>query len=254
MTRLFALADLHLSLSGEKPMDVFGEAWRDHPERMAATWDRLVAPEDTVLLPGDLSWARNLGEACVDLAWIGARPGRKLLLRGNHDSWWPGPRALREALPASCEALHNDGHRVGDWVIVGARGWTAPGDPAATEHDAVLFRRELERLRMSIADADRRFGRDLPRLAMVHFPPWVEGYAPTPVVELLSRAGVRVCVYGHLHGDDHRLAITGERDGIRYHFVAADATGFAPALILETTVAGSDACRGVGARPRGETW
>jgi predicted phosphohydrolase len=107
---------------------------------------------------------------------------------------------------------------------------------------------------MSIADADRRFGRDLPRLAMVHFPPWVEGYAPTPVVELLSGAGVRVCVYGHLHGDDHRLAITGERDGIRYHFVAADATGFAPALILETTVAGSDACRGVGVRPRGETW
>jgi len=252
MPRLFALADLHLSLSGEKPMDVFGEAWRDHPGRMAASWDRIVAPEDTVLLPGDLSWARKLGEARADLEWIGTRPGRKLLLRGNHDSWWPGPRALRAALPAGCEALHHDAHRVGDWVIVGARGWTSPDDPGAAEHDAVLFRREVERLRMSIADADRRFGRELPRLAMLHFPPWVEGQEPRSVVEILSRSGVRVCVYGHLHGDDHRLAVTGERAGIRYHFVAADAVDFTPQLVLATTVAEADVRNVAVRRPEDE--
>ena len=120
-------------------------------------------------------------------------------------------------------------------MIVGARGWTSPQDPVATERDVALFRRELERLRLSVVDADRRFGRELPRLAMLHFPPCIEGHEPTAVVDILARSGVRVCVYGHLHGDDHRLAIEGERDGIRYHFVAADAVGFAPALVLPTT-------------------
>jgi predicted phosphohydrolase len=237
MPKLFALADLHLSLSGEKPMDIFGELWRDHAGRMARQWDRTVEPEDTVLLPGDLSWARKLAEAAIDLEWIGARPGRKLLLKGNHDSWWSGIGSLRSVLPEGCEALHNDSHRVGDWVVVGARGWLSPDDPTATEQDRAIFRRELERLRLSIRDADRRHGRELPRLAMVHYPPWVEGYEPTAVVDALRKAGVRECVYGHLHGEDHRLAIAGNREGIRFHFVASDAVDFTPALVLPTTEA-----------------
>jgi len=241
MPKLYALADLHLSLSGDKPMDVFGELWRDHPRQMATHWDRVVSPEDTVLLPGDLSWARKLAEAGADLEWIGERPGRKLLLKGNHDSWWAGIGTLRSTLPEGCEALHNDSHRIGEWVVVGARGWISPDDPTATENDHAIFRRELERLRLSIVDADRRFGRDLPRVAMLHYPPWVEGYPPTQVVETMRKAGVRECVYGHLHGEDHRLAVTGERDGVRFHFVASDAVGFAPALILSSTEAVTEA-------------
>lgn len=228
MARLFALADLHLSLAGHKPMDVFGELWRDHPRRMAESWDRTVAPEDCVLLPGDLSWARNFAEAAPDLEWIGARPGRKLLLKGNHDSWWGSLTRVREALPAGCEVLQNDSHRVEDWVVVGARGWTSPDDPLAGERDGAIFRRELDRLRLSVAHADRTFGRGLPRIGMLHYPPWVEGQPPTAVVSLLRRAGVRVAVYGHLHGADHRIALRGKRDGMLYCFVAADAVGFAP--------------------------
>jgi len=241
MPRLFALADLHLSLSGDKPMDVFGDLWRDHPRQMATHWDRSVSSEDTVLLPGDLSWARKLAEAAADLAWIGERPGRKLLLKGNHDSWWAGIGTLRSTLPEGCQALHNDSHRVGEWVVVGARGWISPDDPTATEKDNAIFRRELERLRLSIVDADRRFGRERPRVAMLHYPPWVKGYAPTPVVDMIRKGGARVCVYGHLHGEDHQLAVTGERDGIRFHFVASDAVGFAPALILSSTEAVTEA-------------
>lgn len=228
MARLFALADLHLSLGTDKPMDRFGELWRDHPRRMAEAWDDLVSAEDTVLLPGDLSWGRNLAEAAPDLEWIARRPGRKLLLKGNHDSWWRSPGRLREALPPGCEILHNDSHRIGDGVVLGARGWTSPDDPEASEHDARIFRRELERLRFSIAHADRSFGRDLPRTAMLHFPPWIVGHPPTPVVAKLRRAGVSVVVYGHLHGADHELAVRGERDGMHFCFVAADAVGFAP--------------------------
>lgn len=217
-------------------MDIFGELWAGHVDRMAHAWDEQVAPQDTVLLAGDLSWAKSLEQAEPDLAWIGARPGRKLLLRGNHDSWWQSISRVRAALPVGCEALHNDAVQVGPWVVVGARGWTAPDDPLATPPDEKVFRRELERLRLSIADADRRFGRDESRVAMLHFPPWIEGREPGPVVELLREAAVDVCVYGHLHGDDHALAVRGERSGIRFEFVAADAIGFAPLEILRNTV------------------
>lgn len=235
MPKLFALADLHLSLSGAKPMDVFGEAWTDHAGRMAKAWDRSVGPEDTVLLPGDLSWAGDLEEAAPDLEWIGARPGFKLLLKGNHDYWWPSLAKLRRALPDGCEPLQNTAVRVGEWVVVGARGWTSPDDPTAGEQDAAIFRRELERLRLSIADADRRFDRALPRLAMVHYPPWVEGREPTEVVGVLRESGVKACVYGHLHGEDHRLGVVGVRDGLRFHLVAADAVAFEPVLIVPDT-------------------
>jgi predicted phosphohydrolase len=228
MARLFAIADLHLSGSGAKPMDVFGAVWKDHATRIAAAWDATVAPGDVVLLPGDLSWARDLDEARVDLAWIGARPGVKFLLRGNHDGWWSTIAKVRQALPSRCHALQNDAYDLGEVVLVGARGWTAPDDPMAAPGDATIFLRELERLRLSIADADRRFGRASPRVAMLHFPPWIEGRAPSDVVRTLREGGVGTCVYGHLHGADHALAVQGEKDGIRFHLVAADAIDFAP--------------------------
>lgn len=228
MGRLFALADLHLSLCGLKPMDVFGEIWRDHPARMAEAWDRRVAADDTVLLAGDLSWGRTPEEAAPDLEWIGRRPGRKLLLRGNHDGWWTSLARVRSVLPPCCEPLQNNAVEVEGWVVVGARGWIAPDDPTATASDARVFQRELERLALSVRHADQTFGRERPRLALLHYPPWLEGRGPTEVVELLEAAGVRAVVYGHLHGPDHALAVRGERRGIVYHFVAADAVGFAP--------------------------
>ena len=229
MAALFALADLHLSLSGAKPMDIFGEAWEGHAARMAERWDRRVGDEDDVLLPGDLSWARDLDEAAADLDWIAERPGRKLLLRGNHDSWWSSASKVRRALHRSCTILQNDAHVLADRVVVvGARGWTAPDDPTAVSGDAKIHERELGRLRRSIEFADRTFGRDLPRVAMVHYPPWIEGREPTRVVEILREGGVGTCVYGHLHGDDHRLGVQGERAGIRFVLTAADAIGFGP--------------------------
>ncbi len=229
MSRLFAIADLHLSLNGDKPMDIFGDNWAEHPARIAAAWDGMVEARDTVLLPGDLSWARTLEDAAVDLAWIDARPGRKILMRGNHDMWWGSLGKLRKAVPSSCTPLQNCAILVdGRVVVLGARGWTAPDDPVAGPEDGKIFRRELERLRLSIADADRRFSRELPRVAMLHYPPWIEGREPSEVVALLREAGVATCLYGHLHGDDHSLGVVGERDGMRYMLVSADAVEFAP--------------------------
>jgi len=232
MGRLLALADLHLSGTGDKPMDRFGELWADHAARMAENWDATVRSDDWVLLPGDLSWAKNLDQAGCDLAWIGERPGSKLLLRGNHDSWWGSRSKVRSALPAGCEILHNSAVEIGDWVVLGSRGWLSPDDPLAGENDRRVFERELHRLDLSIQDA-ARFGAGRSRLAMLHYPPWVAGREPTEVVRRMQAADVSICVFGHLHGDDHALAIDGLHEGIRYHFVAADAVGFRPVVILE---------------------
>jgi predicted phosphohydrolase len=231
MARIFAIADLHLSSSGSKPMDVFGEVWRDHAGAMARGWDAIVAPGDTVLIPGDISWAKTLDEAREDLAWIGSRPGAKYLLRGNHDSWWGSIARVREALLPGCMALQNDAFDLGGVVLVGARGWTEPDDPIATEDDAAVFRRELERLKLSIADADRRRPSAVPRIAMLHFPPWIDGRPPSEVVSVLRQGRVTHCVYGHLHGADHAKGVSGTRDGIAFHLVSADAIRFTPVAI-----------------------
>lgn len=209
-------------------MDVFGDAWRSHAARMAEAWDASVGSDDVVLLPGDLSWATRLDEARADLEWIGRRPGQKVLLRGNHDSWWQSLARVRAALPAGCHALQNDALELDGVVIVGTRGWTAPDDPVAVPADAPIFHREVERLKLSIADADARLDRTLPRVAMLHYPPWIVGREPTAMVPLLEAAGVRACVYGHLHGENHALGLEGLHRGIRFHLVAADAVGFAP--------------------------
>jgi len=234
MSRLFAIADLHLSLIGSKPMDRFGEIWVDHAQTMARRWDALVSAEDWLLLPGDLSWARNEKEVQPDLEWIEARPGKKLLLRGNHDSWWGSRAKLEALLPPSCTALMHDAAQIGDLVVVGARGWTAPDDPIAGPSDGKLFQREISRLKLSIEDADRRFDRTNRRIAMTHFPPLLLGRSPSDVVPLLQAANVRLCAYGHLHGDDHRLAVDGEVEGVDYKFVAADAIEMRPRLIMES--------------------
>ena len=209
-------------------MHVFDELWRDHDRRMADAWDATVNPGDLVLLPGDLSWARDLTGAAGDLAWIGRRTGEKLLLKGNHDSWWKSRRKVESALPAGCVLLQHDAHDVGPCVVVGARGWTDPADPIAEPGDDVRFRRELERLKLSLDDADRRFGRSKTRVAMTHYPPWIADREPSDVVPLLEAGGVSICVYGHLHGEHHALARTGRHRGIDYRLVAADFVGFAP--------------------------
>jgi uncharacterized protein len=231
MARIFALADLHLSTSGAKPMDVFGPTWHDHASVMASRWDAAVSPRDVVLLPGDLSWARDLEEARDDLAWIADRPGSKYLLRGNHDSWWGSLERVRRALPPGCFALQHDAFEVGGVVLVGARGWTAPDDPIATPADAPIFARELGRLRLSIADADRRWPGVRRRVAMLHYPPWLVDRPPTEMVSVLKSGGISHCVYGHLHGVDHARGLRGLRDGIHFHLVAADAVEFTPVLI-----------------------
>ncbi len=236
--RLFALGDPHLALGCDKPMDIFGDHWRDHAGQIARAWDERVDADDVVLLVGDISWARNAAEVKPDFDFLAARPGRlRVLLRGNHDSWWTSPAAVRRLLPASgFHALHNDALRLPEGVVLcGARGWEAPGMPwFDREKDLAVYERELARLDLSLgrAAALRQPGDIL--VALLHYPPLAPGEATSPVLDRLARAGVRAAAYGHLHGaDDHAWAPRGERSGVELHFVAADAVDFAPQLLWE---------------------
>lgn len=233
---VFALADPHLSFGRPKPMDIFGEAWRDHPARLAAAWDAAVGPDDVVLVAGDISWAHTLEEAAPDLAYLAARPGRlKVLLRGNHDSWWGSAAKLRAALPPGLVALNNDALRLPEGLVVcGARGWNLPtlpfADPVA---DPPLYRRELQRLDLSLAEAARLRQPGDELVAMLHYPPLGPGESSSEVIERLQKAGVATAVYGHLHGEDHAWAPRGLFGGLALHFVAVDFTGFAPVPVRE---------------------
>jgi len=229
--RIFAIGDLHLPGGQEKPMDIFGGRWADHPRRIAANWRERVGPGDVVLVPGDLSWAMTLEEAAEDLAYLGELPGETVLIRGNHDYWWSAIGKVRKALPPGVRAIQNDYVAVDGVAVCGARGWVLPGSEGFSEHDEKVYRREVERLRLSLESAVK--AGLAPAIVMMHYPPAPKSQAPTGFTQLLEAYGVKLCVYGHLHGDAQHGALKGWVRGVYYRLVACDAVGFAPVLVAQ---------------------
>ncbi len=229
---IFAIGDLHLPGGDTKPMDVFGSHWENHFDKIAADWRLKVAPDDLVLLPGDISWAMRLEEALPDLYLIGALPGKKVLLRGNHDYWWGAITRLRAALPANMYALQNDALNLGGVVLCGTRGWVIPGEAGLDPEDMRIYQRELMRLEMSLAQA-QRLAPDLPKVAMLHYPPFNERQEPSGFTELMERYGVGDVVYGHLHGPGLKSGFTGLKRGVRYYLTSCDGLGFALLNVTE---------------------
>jgi predicted phosphohydrolase len=225
--QIYAIADLHLSLTSEKPMDVFGEAWRGHAEKLERNWRERVQEDDLVLVPGDISWAMQLSAALPDLSFIGSLPGKKILLKGNHDYWWSAIGRVRSSLPDGMRALQNDSIVENGIGICGSRGWLCPGSNNFSTEDQKIYLRELDRLSLSLSS--------LPavetKIAMLHFPPFTDKEKGSGFTERLEAAGVQIVVYGHLHGEANRYAFEGERNGIYYHCVAADKLDFMPKLI-----------------------
>ena len=230
MPHVFAIGDLHLSLSvPNKAMDVFGAQWKDHTERIREAWQDTVQEDDLVLIPGDISWAMYLSDAVADLSFIGDLKGLKLILRGNHDYWWQSVTKVRTALPKGIYALQNDVFRFGDLFICRTRGWTVPESSHFKESaDRKLYERERIRLDLSV----KALPKDAQAIGMLHFPPFSENGQNSGFSELFREAGVSDVVYGHLHGASHRYAFNGEKDGINYHFVSADFLNFRPKLIV----------------------
>lgn len=218
---VYAISDLHLP-ARVKPMDVFGEHWKNHFERIKADWNARVRQGDLVLLPGDLSWAMRLEEAIEDLNSIAALPGTKLILRGNHDYWWSSIGRVRRALGDNTFALQNDSLLLNGRLYAGSRGWNIP-TADSTEDDARIYNRERMRLEMSLKSA-RAKDADAPITVMMHYPPLTDeqpGFS-----DILEAYGVQDCVYGHLHGAGLYGAVRGERRGVRYHQVSCDGLDF----------------------------
>ena len=218
---VFAIGDLHLP-ARQKPMDIFGPHWKDHFQRISADWTERVAPEDTVLLPGDISWAMQLEEAGEDLAAIGRLPGKKILLRGNHDYWWSAIGRVRRALAEGMYALQNDSLLLDGHLYAGSRGWMLPG-PESDADELRIYNRERMRLEMSLRNARARDA-ELPITALMHYPPMTEEHPGFS--DLLEQYGVADCVYGHLHGPAIHGGVRGLRNGVRYHQVSCDGLDF----------------------------
>ncbi|MEC7583551.1 MAG: metallophosphoesterase [Planctomycetota bacterium] len=230
--RLFAISDLHLSFGVDKPMDVFGPQWVGHADRMRVAWDGMVGEEDWVLVGGDTSWGLSLAEAQPDLDWLGERPGQKILIKGNHCTWWTSRAKVERVLHPSIHLLQNGAVEMPDGtVVVGTRLWDPPDAPWANEKSAKIYAREIERLKLSIAAGAKLGGcgaGDKRTIALIHYPPRFSDGRCTSAVPLLEEAGVQLCVYGHLHGKDHHYGFQGEAAGIRYVLAAVDAIDFQP--------------------------
>jgi len=229
--KIFAIGDLHLPGNSEKPMDVFGEKWDRHFERIADAWQTLVGEADVVLIPGDVSWALRLSDAEDDLNAIGRLNGQKALLRGNHDYWWNSLSKVRSMLPNGMYAVQNDHVHIGGIAFAGSRGWTVPGSVGFhTAEDERLYERELTRLELSLASVEK----GMPLIGMLHYPPFSERRVPSGFCELFERFSAREVVYGHLHGKACKNAFEGIHNGIRYTLCSADHIDFAPKLIAQT--------------------
>ncbi|MCL2568719.1 MAG: metallophosphoesterase [Oscillospiraceae bacterium] len=228
---LYAIGDLHLSLATDKPMDVFGGRWERYVEKLLDGFSAL-GPEDMTVLCGDLTWGMNLEESLADFQFIHALPGKKLVLKGNHDYWWNTATKIGQFFFAhgidSIGLLHNNCHFYGDIAICGTRGWFYE-EETGSEHDKKIMNRELLRLEASLKAAG-----DREKFCFLHYPPRYKDYICQEIVDLMTAYGVTRCFYGHIHGPSHRFAVEGLVGGIDYRMVSADALQFAPYKILES--------------------
>ncbi len=230
---IYAIGDLHLSGSVDKPMDIFGDNWEDHGAQIAQNWKEVVTEEDIVLIPGDISWAMTLEEAKVDLDMIHQLPGQKVLIRGNHDYWWQSISQLNK-LYKDMYFLQNTSYKAGEYTICGSRGWGCPYGPGMDEHNTKIYNREAQRLELSLAHAMKSGAKKI--IAMLHYPPTNDQKEGSVFTELFEKYPVTHVIYGHLHGKEFfNNSLRGKQGSIEYTLVSADAIGFNPCKITGYT-------------------
>lgn len=225
---LYAISDLHLSLSGDKPMDVFSEEWKNHDMRIRENWLKKVKEEDTVLLAGDLSWSMKLQGGKEELDFVAGLPGRKIIIKGNHDYWW-GSITKLNSMYDNMDFIQNNFFSYEDYAICGTRGWVIPGSSLFKEEDEKIFRREVLRLKMSLDAAKKKGFQKF--IVMIHYPPVNETFKDSEFTDIFEEYGVETVIYGHLHGKSLQRVMTGERNGVEYILTSCDYIGFDPVLI-----------------------
>jgi len=236
---LYTLGDTHLCGAVPKPMSVFGARWTDHTEKIRARWSSLVTPDDTVVIPGDFSWAMTLDEVGVDFRFLDSLPGKKLLSKGNHDYWWTTGAKMKRCLAqngvTTVDFLHNNAFLVDGFAVAGSRGWFIEGKLQAdifdTDYDK-LVNRECERIRFSLTEAERlKNGCHIPTVLFLHFPPVFADFRCEPILDVIAEFSVRDVFYGHIHGN-YTVPATLEERGTRFSLVSADYVNFTPQRIF----------------------
>lgn len=223
---IYAVSDLHLSFSSDKPMDVFGESWEGHFEKIKSDWLNTVQEDDIVLIAGDISWAMKLSEAQADLQALKGLPGKKVFIRGNHDYWWNGISKVRASAPdESFVFLQTGAVKIGKFIIVGSRGWACPGSPDYTEQDKKLYLREAERFRLAFLEADALYEEGDKKIAMIHYPPFTLKTEDSLFTQAFETNGVEKAVFGHIHGAVY-FPLKSEKNGIEYYLTSCDKIGF----------------------------
>lgn len=222
---IFAISDLHLSFGEDKPMDIFGEHWENHYEKIEKDWIKKVSQNDLVLLPGDFSWAMKLQNTYNDFKFIEKLPGKKLLLKGNHDYWWTTLKSMRKYLKENnlktIDFLHNNSYEFENYHICGTRGWTISENDSENKK---IYKREVERLKLSL-ESLKQFKEEKDIIVCMHYPPIKENET-SKFVETMQEYNVKTCIYGHLHGASQKEVIEGKIKNIQFKMVSCDYTNF----------------------------
>ncbi len=226
---IYAIGDLHLSLNKEKPMDIFGQKWKNHEQKIKENWEKTVSNDDLVLLPGDFSWEMHLKDMYEDFKFLNDLPGKKLLLKGNHDYWWTTLAKMREFIEKNkfenIDFLYNNSYLFENKIIAGTRGWTLND----TENSDKMNHREEERLKLSLQSGIDNFGKK-EIICIMHYPPIItdeeKNIKVSNYIKIMKDYNVETCLYGHLHGESHEEAYEGNYDGINFKLVSSDYLDF----------------------------
>ena len=222
---IWAIADLHLSFNENKPMDVFGDNWKNHEEKIKQDWISKVTDNDLVLLPGDFSWSMYLEDTVKDFEYLNSLPGEKLLLKGNHDYWWTTVTKMRKFIEENnfknIDFLYNNSFEYEECIIAGTRGWALLGE----EYDPKLIQREQIRLELSIQDGIKRFGNDKEVIVCMHYPPTTKN-GEMDFINIMKKYNIKICLYGHLHSTAIQDAVEGNIEEIELKLVSADGVNF----------------------------
>lgn len=227
---IYTIGDLHLSFRENKPMDIFGENWTNHEQKIKEDWLKKVKEEDLVVLPGDFSWATYLKDTDLDFEYINNLPGKKLLLKGNHDYWWTTLNKLRTFIEeekfSNIDFIYNNAYEFENKIIVGTRGWSF----GESEEDKKIAKREAMRLELSINEGKKQYGEEKETIAFMHYPPIINSHIaknePSDYVKVMQKYGIKKCFYGHLHSTSIQEAVEGNYFGIEFKLVSADGVDF----------------------------
>ena len=227
---IYVIADLHLSFEKEKPMSIFGDNCENHANKIKNNWKNKVTNNDYVILPGDFSWAMHLKETYKDFQYLNELPGKKILLKGNHDYWWTTLKNMREFVKENnfenIDFLYNNSYLVEDKIIVGTRGWNI----LDTDNSKKMIKRECNRLELSLKDGIEKYGNQREIIAFMHYPPVTQSLlsnnGESEFIDLMKKYNIKRCYYGHLHGQAHKDAIEGNVEGIELKLISADYLDF----------------------------